>query len=89
MELVSPMSARNGSGGFMQYRPVAYVQEYRDVSTSTNVHTSDLIEKASIPANISATLLFNNLDNVVAEKIFISFGSKGDGYYNTTHYNIW
>ncbi|KOB74412.1 Lysosomal protein NCU-G1 [Operophtera brumata] len=66
-------SSRSGDGGFLQFRPVAYTEPERDVSSSTNTYFYGDIDE----------------DQLLIQDVYISFGVGGDGFYKQHNYTGW
>ncbi|XP_072937925.1 glycosylated lysosomal membrane protein A-like [Epargyreus clarus] len=90
IDLLTPSSNWNASGGYLQYRPVAYTARQRSVGSSVqaSMHT---INKASIPSGSLAKRYFGSFEpgTLLVQEAVASFGDRGDGYYRQTNYTAW
>lgn len=86
----------SSKGGFVQYRPVSYTNEARDVSTSTLVrqtdpqHVDDVLSTLSETVFMAATKTEGvGLRESLVQNLNISFGVGGDGCFEKTNYTTW
>ncbi|XP_029662447.1 glycosylated lysosomal membrane protein B-like [Formica exsecta] len=82
------------SGAYLQWRPVSYDSASRDVTSSTE--TMQYPPRKIISNYTSAvenSMLYcyygRNVTNLLQQKLMISLGSKGDGFYKKTNYLTW
>ncbi|KAJ0175312.1 hypothetical protein K1T71_009453 [Dendrolimus kikuchii] len=75
VEIKTPESYRNGDGGFIQYRPVAYTAPKRDVSSSTNTHISTF-NNTNLPIRSTLNVFYRGYlqNNLLSQEMFMSFG---------------
>lgn len=92
MDLQTPM-AESGMGGYLQWRPVAYVAKERDISNSTEINSYGVTDVKDHTAYLNHTLLYayysSNLDSLLVQSTAVSFGLKEDGFYKKTNYTSW
>ncbi|XP_072934989.1 glycosylated lysosomal membrane protein A-like [Epargyreus clarus] len=90
IELLTPSSNWNASGGYLQYRPVAYTARKRSVGSSVQA-SMHIYNKASIPSESLAKRYFGNFEPgaLLVQEAVASFGDRGDGYYRQTNYTAW
>ncbi|XP_065072900.1 glycosylated lysosomal membrane protein-like [Ochlerotatus camptorhynchus] len=90
IDVLSPGAFKYSTGGYLEYRPVAYTHPERDVSTSTETHQTEP-KSIEYPANeLNVTLAYaiygSKLDSLLVQGMNISFGFSGDGFYSKTNY---
>ena len=95
VNLLTPKSKYTSSGGFLQWRPVAYVAKDRSISNSTETSQYN-IENIANPVNqVNESLLLKyygynlSVSDLLIQKTYISFGLKEDGFYKKTNFNSW
>ncbi|KAI8433977.1 hypothetical protein MSG28_012128 [Choristoneura fumiferana] len=95
IELKTPVCARGGGGGgggggFLQFRPVAYTEPERGVTTSTVVHTSHF-NRTHLEKSTTLFTFYRDHINVelLIRDVFVSFGEPGDGFYRQHNYTAW
>ncbi|XP_021938342.1 glycosylated lysosomal membrane protein-like isoform X2 [Zootermopsis nevadensis] len=92
VHLQTPM-AELGKGGYLQWRPVAYVAKERDISYSTETSSYGVTNVKNRNARLNHTLLYayycSHLDNLLVQSTIVSFGLKEDGFYKKTNYTSW
>jgi hypothetical protein len=92
MDLRTP-KAESGKGGYLQWRPVAYVAKERDLSNSTETRSYGVKNVTDHTTHLNNTLLYayysSNLDNFLVQSTAVSFGLKEDGFYKKTNYTSW
>lgn len=96
-DIVSPRSKNDTRGAFFQYRPVCYINKYRTVSGSTELHQgniSSLIDEHNGRDDVNEffkyTLPYSyfgyDMMGYVVQGMNITFGSPLDGFYSKTNY---
>lgn len=89
------LSSRGGAEGegFVQYRPVSYTNEEREVSTSTLVRQSAPQHPDNQLDTLSETIVAAvegiSVPRALVENMNVSFGVKGDGCFGKTNYTTW
>lgn len=83
----------NSDEGFVQYRPVSYTNDARDVSVSTLVRQSSPTAVAEDIDPLAETI-FASVEGVLqqramVENMNVSFGVRGDGCFGKTNYTTW
>ncbi|CAO1411760.1 unnamed protein product [Diamesa serratosioi] len=88
IDVVSPLSRTSGDGGFIQYRPVCYLNSFRSVSDSTELKQSAMTKSPIKEFKNSLPFLFFGfgLEAQLAQGLNISFGIPGDGFYSKNKY---
>jgi hypothetical protein len=81
-------------GGFMMWRPVAYLTRLRDFNDATNVATYDLKDVSLLEfEGLNETLLYAYYGKTWAryhvQSTNISFGLSEDGFFMGTNYTVW
>ncbi|XP_012257715.2 glycosylated lysosomal membrane protein B-like [Athalia rosae] len=80
-------------GGYLQWRPVSYTAADRDVTSSTKAQYYALVHVDNHVQSANNSLLYSfygyTVDKILLEKINISLGSKGDGFYKKGNYSSW
>lgn len=77
---------------YLEWKPVCYTAEVRDIVDSLDVHTYPL--RDDYPVRLDDTALWSfygkySFSTLVAQRANISFGTKGDGFYNSTPHVSW
>ncbi|CAH2087246.1 unnamed protein product [Euphydryas editha] len=89
IEIKSPSLFEKGEGGYLQFRPVAYLQSTRGVASSTIARVS-AFSRTSLPRYSTLKLFYSNLNtDLLVQDMFVSFGEAGDGYYKQHNYTAW
>ena len=79
---------------YLQWRPVVYTSNSRDLSESTGVEANSV----NVPSNetfptMNKTLLYalygSDLKDMLVANVTVTFGSPEDGYYKKTKYHAW
>lgn len=88
-ELDSALNA----GSYLQWRPVSYNSASRDVTSSTETVQYPPKQVSNHTSAIKNSMLYcyygEDVDNLLLQKLVISLGSKGDGFYKKTSYLTW
>jgi len=80
---------------FIQWKPICYTGVKRDVIDSVDVWAYPLKNASSVQGDddIQDSILYSyygkEIDKLLLESMNISFGTKGDGYYNKTKHISW
>jgi hypothetical protein len=76
---------------YMEWKPVSYTGEIRDIADSVDVHIYDLADQS--PIQLDNTFLYSfygkDINTLIAQRANISFGSQGDGFFNATPHISW
>ncbi|XP_047996046.1 glycosylated lysosomal membrane protein A-like [Leguminivora glycinivorella] len=88
IEIKTPRCVNTGAGGYMQFRPVAYTQKERSVTSSTVVHVSDFNSTRIVPPS-TLIRFYPNIDEMLIEDMIVSFGEPQDGFYRQHNYTAW
>ncbi|XP_067008190.1 glycosylated lysosomal membrane protein [Anabrus simplex] len=94
VDVETPSSSSASAGGYLQWRPVAYISKNRDISNSTDTDiygVSNVKNASSYLANSLLAHSFYDLDhqNLLMQSAVVSFGIKEDGFYKKTNYTSW
>ncbi|XP_043273742.1 glycosylated lysosomal membrane protein-like isoform X2 [Venturia canescens] len=96
IELRTPLvKLPNGeqSSAYLQWRPVSYTGPSRDVSESTEI-VNYLLVNITKKANVAKNSLLHayygkRIEQLLVEKMNVSLGMKGDGFYKKNNYSTW
>jgi len=80
------------AGSYLQWRPVAYNNASRDVTSSTETiqyPPKQVFNHTSAIKNSMLYCYYGDADSLLLQKLVISLGSKGDGFYKKTSYLTW
>jgi len=80
------------SGAYLQWRPVSYVTALRDVTSSTETiqYSPKKVNNTTAVENSMLYCYYGNaVDSLLLQKLTVSLGTKGDGFYKKTHYSTW
>ncbi|XP_059610841.1 glycosylated lysosomal membrane protein B-like [Phlebotomus argentipes] len=93
VNVASPASVNASSGGYLQYRPVSYTHEERDVSTSTQTYQSSPATPSNAIKKLNNTLFRSifgdSVETMLVQALNVSFGASGDGFYTKYNYTTW
>ncbi|XP_049791117.1 glycosylated lysosomal membrane protein-like [Schistocerca nitens] len=94
VDVESPSSHSRSSGGYLQWKPVAYLAQNRDISNSTVTNVYGPIK--SPPKALDSSLLsayygsqLTNGSQTLVQAVTVSFGESDDGFYKKTKYTSW
>ncbi|XP_045450278.1 glycosylated lysosomal membrane protein B-like [Melitaea cinxia] len=89
IEIKSPSLFEEGEGGYLQFRPVAYLQSTRGVASSAIARVS-AFNRTYLPRHSTLKLFYSRLNtDLLVQDMFVSFGEAGDGYYKQHNYTAW
>ncbi|PSN45259.1 hypothetical protein C0J52_10341 [Blattella germanica] len=92
VDLQTPM-ASSGRGGYLQWRPVAYIAQERDITNSTEINSYGILDVKNHTVELNKTLLYeyysSSVDNFLVQSTTLSFGLKEDGFYKKTNFTSW
>jgi len=78
---------------FIQWRPIVYTTAHRELAQSTGLSMGDakhVKEAATVYNNTLLYALYGpELDRIFVNAINVTFGMKGDGFYDHTKYQAW
>lgn len=80
---------------FIQWKPICYTGEVRDVIDSVDVWSYPLQNASSVNGddNVQDSILYSyygaDVDSMLLEAVNISFGTQQDGFYNKTKHISW
>ncbi|KAK0182740.1 hypothetical protein PV327_000842 [Microctonus hyperodae] len=76
--------------GYLQWRPVSYTSSRRDVASATETMHYRLMNCSNISNNsILYAYYGDNTNNLLIEKLNVTLGASGDGFYKKTSYSTW
>lgn len=76
--------------GYLQWRPVSYLTSHRDVTSSTDTIYYNLVNCSNIYNNSLLYAFYGDeSNNLLINKINVTIGSSGDGFYKKTNYATW
>lgn len=80
-------------GAYLQWRPVSYTTISRDTTNSTETMQYSPLKVSNHTSAIMNTMLYcyygDKIDNLLTQRIIVSLGTKGDGFYKRTYYSTW
>ncbi|XP_043589291.1 glycosylated lysosomal membrane protein-like isoform X1 [Bombus pyrosoma] len=80
-------------GAYLQWRPVSYTTMSRDITDSTETMQYPPLKVSNHTSTIIDSMLYcyygDKVDNLLTQRIIVSLGSKGDGFYKRTYYSTW
>jgi hypothetical protein len=91
----TPVCNKGKDQSFIQWKPICYTREVRDVEDSIDVWTYPLKNASSVidDDNIQDSILWSYygsaVDELLLESMNISFGTEQDGFYNKTKHISW
>lgn len=80
---------------FLQWKPICYTKKVRDIIDSVDITSYDIQQRHFNTTNssLNSSLLWayygTHLEHLSLHSANISFGTKKDGYYNTTKHISW
>ncbi|EFN86794.1 Uncharacterized protein C1orf85-like protein [Harpegnathos saltator] len=81
------------AGAYLQWRPVSYNTGSREVTSSTETMQYPPKKVSNRTNAIDNSMLYcyygKDTDALLLQKVTVSFGSKGDGFYRKTSYSTW
>jgi len=87
--------AKGMDQAYMQWKPICYTAQVRDVIDSVDVvsyplqHASSVLHDDNIHDSILWAYFGDDIDSMTLQAMNISFGTQGDGYYNKTKHISW
>ncbi|XP_072745661.1 glycosylated lysosomal membrane protein [Anoplolepis gracilipes] len=85
-------SGQLNGGAYLQWRPVSYDSASRDVTSSTETMQYSPKKVSNYESAVKNSMLYcyyGNVTNLLLQKLTISLGSRGDGFYKKTNYLTW
>ncbi|XP_053972558.1 glycosylated lysosomal membrane protein-like [Hylaeus volcanicus] len=80
-------------GAYLQWRPVSYTTESRSVSSSTETIQYPPVKVDNHTIAIQNSMLYcyygDKVNDLLTQRMIVSLGMKGDGFYKQTHYSTW
>ncbi|KAK3930740.1 Glycosylated lysosomal membrane protein B [Frankliniella fusca] len=93
IELQTTASKTENKGGYVQWRPVAYVADERDIVNSTETAFYEIKNISNSSSQLNGTLMSayfgTDLNINLLNAVNVSFGAKGDGFYAQNNISIW
>lgn len=80
------------AGAYLQWRPVSYNSALREVTSSTETvqYPPKMSNRTS---EVENTMIYRyygrKVDNLLLQRLTVSLGSQGDGFYKKTNYLTW
>jgi hypothetical protein len=84
--------AESGKGGYLQWRPVAYIAKERGVLNSTEMSSYGVTNIKNYTTYLNHTLLYayySSDSDILVQSTAVSFGLEEDGFYKKTNYTSW
>ncbi|CAH2238805.1 jg7739 [Pararge aegeria aegeria] len=90
IEIKTPALYDEEVGGYLQFRPVGYVQPERGVASSTVAHFS-YFNRTNLASNSTLKRFYDEYAKakLLVQTMVVSFGEGGDGYYAQHNYTAW
>ncbi|CAL4164455.1 unnamed protein product, partial [Meganyctiphanes norvegica] len=93
-EITAPSDGVDNKGGYLQWRPVSYLKNDRDVNYATkpNINQQFSLLKnisSSVQKSLVYALLGEDLLDLSSVSTDVSFGMSNDGYYTKYNYTTW
>ncbi|EZA48305.1 hypothetical protein DMN91_008232 [Ooceraea biroi] len=81
------------SGAYLQWRPISYNSASRDITSSTETMQYPA-KMLNYTGELKNTMLYRYYgaavdDHLLLQRLMVSLGSKGDGFYKRTNYLTW
>lgn len=81
------------TGAYLQWRPVSYNAVSRDVTSSTETQQYPPKKISNHTNVLDNSMLYcyygADTDGLLLQKLTISIGSRGDGFYKKSSYSTW
>lgn len=81
------------TGSFLQFRPISYTEESRDIPTKTDIHLNEPIFIKDAQSYLNSSLVYsyygNTFGNNLVQSFNVSFGQTQDKFYSLTNYTTW
>lgn len=93
MKISTPEVKNSSNLAYIQWRPVSYLSTHREVTDSTEIYSYKLAQASNKTRKFTDSFLHiyygdKMLTNLV-QKMNISLGDEGDGFYKSTRYSTW
>lgn len=91
VDIQTHKSLANGSGGYLQWRPVAYVADERDIvnSTESAIYEVQNVTASTCDGTLLSAFFGTHLNTSLLNAVNVSFGAKDDGFYALNNASIW
>lgn len=80
-------------GSYLQFRPISYTEESRDLGSQTGVYLNQPIyiedPKSYLNNSIAWCYYGPELDKILVQSVNVSFGTPEDGFYSRSNYTTW
>ncbi|XP_076682498.1 glycosylated lysosomal membrane protein isoform X2 [Andrena cerasifolii] len=80
-------------GAYLQWMPISYTSLSRDVTNWTEIMQYPPLKVANHTSAIQDSMLYcyygDKVNNLLTQRIIVSLGMKGDGFYKRTYYSTW
>ncbi|XP_031636232.1 glycosylated lysosomal membrane protein B-like [Contarinia nasturtii] len=91
IDINTPQVKNNTHASYLQYRPISYTEQSRDITKRTDVHLNqpDFLDDAETYLNLSIAYSYygNTLDQYLVQSFNVSFGQREDKFYS--NYTTW
>lgn len=81
------------SGSYLQFRPISFTDESRDISKKTDISLNEpaFVKDASnyLKSSVISSYYDDKIDEVLVQSFNISFGQVQDKFYSFTNYTTW
>ncbi|XP_054288517.1 glycosylated lysosomal membrane protein-like [Macrosteles quadrilineatus] len=92
-ELLTPAVHDKAGGGYLQWRPIVYFSDKREMTNSTETVQYHVVAPTSPRSALNHSLLFSALgpqvDDMLTIATNVTFGVAKDGFYNKNQYAAW
>ncbi|XP_017755803.1 PREDICTED: glycosylated lysosomal membrane protein A-like [Eufriesea mexicana] len=80
-------------GAYLQWKPISYGDASRDVSSTIETIQYPPLKVTNHTSAIVNSMLYSyygdKVNDLLTQRIIVSFGTKGDGFYKKTYYSTW
>lgn len=80
-------------GSYVQFRPISYTEESRDLGSETGLNLNKLIyiedPKSYLNNSVAWSYYGPELDEILVQSVNVSFGTPEDGFYSHSNYTTW
>lgn len=93
-EVTTTLARKTHKGGYMQWRPVSYLSDERDINLSTYPNINDTflpLDNISEPVrkSLAYAVMGDQLITLMNAKTVVAFGLSKDKFYTTNNYTTW
>lgn len=80
-------------GAYLQWIPISYTTVSREVTSATETMQYSPVKVTNHTDAIINSMLYryygDEVNEMLTQRIIISLGTKGDGFYKRTYYSTW